>query len=88
MCVAYVLGFANVIYLFGFANGWLTALYPSVHGIMGAHNIESLAQAFPYFFTNRVPYLTTAFSAVYSSVLITVIFAVGLITIDKHDFLN
>lgn len=88
LCIVYAWGFADVVWFFKLENGLAVALYPSTQGIIGAHDIGNLAEMFPYFFTNSVPYFTIVFSAIYSSVFIAVVFAVGLRIIDKHDFLS
>lgn len=88
ICILYLLGFVAVIWLYKVAGGWLVALYPSVQGIIGAHNIGVLAEMFPYYFTNSISYFSIAFSAIYSCILIALLFALGFKIIDKHDFLN
>lgn len=87
-CILYSVGFVIAIWFSKLLDGWLVVLYPSVQGMIGIHNIDVLAEMFPYYFTNSVHFFTAAFSAIYSCILTAILFVIGLKLIDKHDFLN
>lgn len=87
-CILYSVGFVVAVWFSKLFGGWFVALYPSVQGMIGIHSIDALAEMFPYYFTNSVHFFTVAFSAIYSCILIAVLFVIGLKIIDKHDFLN
>lgn len=88
MCALYASGHVVMAYMPKTLNGIIAALHPSVQAIIGAHNIESLQNMFPYYFVNNIQYFTVYYSAAYSCSVIILTIVVGMRIIKKHDFLN